>query len=1209
MPQTIKTLFDSSKDIYRKVETVVQYENKDAALLKAEIAEYQATDSIQRQIEKLVDDMDYAMSAGARETGVWVSGFYGSGKSSLTKYFGFALDDTLIIEGLPFREHFLNRITDSRVRARINTVVKKYPAAVIMVNLSTEMSAGPSLESVANVLYFKALRWAGYSKNLKIAALQRRVEKDGRDLEFKAKLQDEFPDLTWEQMRDDPLVMEALIPRVAHAMYPKLFPTAAAFTTDDSAISVTANERVVEMLDLVRRKSGKEMIVFLVDEVGQYISARPDLIQSMQGLAENLKEIGKGKAWIFATAQQTLTEDDQRAAVNSPELFKLNARFPIKVNLESSDIKEICYRRLLGKSTDGGKELENLFEKHGPELKQSTKLHDAKYYEAEFSKEWFVKLYPFLPAHFEILLQLLGQLAKSTGGIGLRSAIKVIQDILIEKENGEPPVAERPVGWLATTVTLYDALEKDIQRAERSIYESVGKTLIQYPGSPLHSDIAKSIAVLQILKNMPVTRDNVAGLMHPSISAPSRRDEVRNAIDEMVQNPLAPLGEEDGSLKFLSEKVRDIEKQRGELVLRQMEVRRHFNEALRNVFERPPHTSVAGGVTAGLKVQGPVGPISLANDKSPLQIVVELVDPAQYDVTRQRLVGESTTKAAQNVVTLVSRADAEAERQAEEIYRSEQIAEVCKSDPDEEVRSYRNGQLDTKARYEGRLRDTLKKALSSGTFVFRGGQYPIGELDVDHNLDKAAEKIVTNAASKIYDHYDEAPLRVDTTAAEKFLKLDSLQGATITTDPLGLVEVNAKQRRINTNHQAIVSVHDYLSQMGSVAGKSLLEHFADPPYGWSQDTLRYILAAMLVGGEISMNVSGTTVTAAGQKAIEALKTNKSFGNVGVSLRSDKPSIEMLSRAAGRLTELIADGSTVFPLEQDLTKAAQRVFQKAQGELGSLSEKLSVLRVAGSTRAQSLVSQLTDALLTDASDAPQRLGGPESQLYDDLRWARAVKKSLDQGLGKTIEELTAHCGFISGLPTAGVPGALKEAVADEWQSAEERLRGDDFHLHVADLNTALTSIRTQTAVSADNLTKQQRLRIEEAAGDLAKFSEWKELTQEQQSNVIGDLEAAGFEASKDLDGLRQLLNHEYAINASIAKARQAVMSKGQALRQKRLEEEVEKVKEKPRGPRSVTIPAVVKSESELDRLIAELQELRTQLSLYTQIELTIEQQDD
>jgi hypothetical protein len=92
------------------------------------------------------------------------------------------------------------------------------------------------------------------------------------------------------------------------------------------------------------------------------------------------------------------------------------------------------------------------------------------------SRETFTNLYPFLPAHFDILLHLLGALAKSTGGIGLRSAIKVIQDVLIEGEGKlQGDGSEQQVGWLATTVTLYDELEKDIRRAFTSILQAVGK--------------------------------------------------------------------------------------------------------------------------------------------------------------------------------------------------------------------------------------------------------------------------------------------------------------------------------------------------------------------------------------------------------------------------------------------------------------------------------------------------------------------------------------------------------------------------------------------------------------------------------------------------------------------------------------------------------------------------------------------------------------
>src|SRR5262249_52093215 len=160
----------------------------------------------------------------------------------------------------------------------------------------------------------------------------------------------------------------------------------------------------------------------VVDELGQYIANSDSNILNTQGLAQNLKRVGAGKVWFITTAQQTLTEDDPRWVLNSGKLFKLKDRFPIQIELESNDIKKICYRRLLGKSPVGEEELGKLFDAHGQALRFNTKLKDAKYYDSDFDRKTFLDLYPFLPAHFEILLYLLGALAKTTGGVGLRSA-------------------------------------------------------------------------------------------------------------------------------------------------------------------------------------------------------------------------------------------------------------------------------------------------------------------------------------------------------------------------------------------------------------------------------------------------------------------------------------------------------------------------------------------------------------------------------------------------------------------------------------------------------------------------------------------------------------------------------------------------------------------------------------------------------------------
>ena len=114
----------------------------------------------------------------------------------------------------------------------------------------------------------------------------------------------------------------------------------------------------------------------------------------------------------------------------------------------------------------------------------------------------------------------------------------MIQDVLVEGADHSTPIANQPVGWLATTVTLFDALKKDIEKGYLSLYQSVGKVKIRFPDSKLHQDIAKTVCVLQILGNLPISIQNVTSLMHGGIADPSAADQVKKAVEELISAQL-----------------------------------------------------------------------------------------------------------------------------------------------------------------------------------------------------------------------------------------------------------------------------------------------------------------------------------------------------------------------------------------------------------------------------------------------------------------------------------------------------------------------------------------------------------------------------------------------------------------------------------------------------------------------------------------------
>ncbi len=346
----------------------------------------------------------------------------------------------------------------------------------------------------------------------------------------------------------------------------------------------------------------------------------------------------------------------------------------------------------------------------------------------------------------------------------------------------------------------------------------------------------------------------------------------------------------------------------------------------------------------------------------------------------------------------------------------------------------------------------------------------------------------------------------------------------------------------------------------------------------------------------------------GQQAIDALKTNKSFGNIGVSLRDVKPSIDVLARAAQRLTEL--SGEAVIPLEQDISRAAVKQFTHYQRDYGPFAEKLASLNLPRADRLRSLNQELADVLLTDASDAPERLGGEESALYHKLKWAGEVKRALENGLETTIRSLQTHQREITALPDTGVPGALRQDLAEDLELLSQRLQKDDFYRHTADLNTLLTTIQTKVRNAVHQLIEQQKQRVKEGAADLERLPEWQELTEEERNNVRARLDQLIIDPVLDRGGLRQLLARNYDLNTTISEQKERIRQQAEERRRQRIVEKRHRssVKEVSKLKATIPVPAVVTSREQLEELLQQLQALREKLTYYSQIEISIEIQD-
>ncbi len=1141
----IRELFDQTRPIDRQIVAVINYAADDEKLIRQEIAEYEITDSLARHYERFMNNLDAGFKGGGgHEVGVWVSGFYGSGKSSFTKYLGFALDPSRKVGSETFLKCFQNQIPSAPLRSQLGTLAKNYPATVIMIDLASVASAEESNQGISRIVYHKVLEWAGYSKDEKISLLELMVERDGLKDEFLAGINE--TGYTWGELQNDLLAANAIVSQVACKLYPKLWPDSASFSRTKIDSIYGEDERLKQMLALIERRTGSQRVLFILDEVGQFIEGTNQLILNLQGFAENLKNFGQGQAWIIATAQQTLPM--------AGPLFKLKDRYPdpLRIDIESTDIREITYRRLLKKSPEAVTLLKKIFNDHSGAITAATQLKNTKHIQMHLDAEEFSRLYPFLPQHFNILMELLRGLARSTGGIGLRSTLKVIQDVLVDMKGAQSGVhlADLPVGTLATADIFFDTLRADIERANRPLVEAVAKAANAYGLGSLHHRIAKTVAVLQLVEGFPVSAENVAAMLHSSADATPLTEAVAQAAIEMCDDKALPLELVDGSLRFMSEAVSQILIEQGSLIPSSSDHLTILNEILREqIFSPEPSARLetSKNVKAQVKLLHGTMPVAVTHSKEDVELHLELASAAEIPNKLNDRLNDSRVPANRNVLYLLGEDTREIRDTITRIYRCEEIHRRHRTEAAEkEVSQFIIAQKSRADILKRDLDTVLQNAFLKGSFVFRGTNTAVATRGTE--LRQACNSQLAQVAAEVFPSYKQAPQNLDSNIAEKLLLAPDISIVTSAIDPLGLVDKAGVATKIRIDHPALISLLDYLRTRGEVDGRKLLDDFNRAPYGWFKDTTRYLAAGLLISQAIRIKVGGQWLETVGPKATEALKNNNNFAKIDVATNDKQIPQETLNRAAKRLLDLT--GEKVLPMAPRISQAVLKHFPAFRNEYASLAVELTSYNLPGSPRAQSLSKRLSQVLDRDASDASITLGAEEASVVDDLAWAREVRKALENELGKDASEAASLSAAIAALPKFGVLEQLISSTIILRDELQECLSREDFYTVASDIRNRLTALCEQVKAAAAGLGQEISTHLNGQRESIMNMAEWSELPADDRAEFSSQLDSATLPDVTDIAGIRQLLNLRMELDASISQIRNAVVD-----RHKKRQEEI------------------------------------------------------
>src|SRR5262249_42113471 len=176
----MKTIGDLlTRDLSRKIEEIIQVDQADEQSVHDEITEYVATDSIREQYHQLFKAIAEAPSDPHEGIGVWVSGFFGSGKSSFAKNLGYALQNRAVL-GTPFADLFKQQVGDERVGDLLDLINAKTPTEVILFEVAKERDTRKVTERIAELMYTVLLRELDYAEDFDIAELEIELEAEGK---------------------------------------------------------------------------------------------------------------------------------------------------------------------------------------------------------------------------------------------------------------------------------------------------------------------------------------------------------------------------------------------------------------------------------------------------------------------------------------------------------------------------------------------------------------------------------------------------------------------------------------------------------------------------------------------------------------------------------------------------------------------------------------------------------------------------------------------------------------------------------------------------------------------------------------------------------------------------------------------------------------------------------------------------------------------
>ncbi|MBQ1791564.1 MAG: BREX system P-loop protein BrxC [Oscillospiraceae bacterium] len=843
-------------DINRKINGVVKVDQDESSVLVQELNEYVITRELKKHFITFFNNYIESFNEDTADIGVWISGFFGSGKSHFLKILSYLLENKEV-QGIKTVERFREKFADDPATFMLIDRATKGRTDTILFNIDIEGSINKDKTAVLRVFAKMFYNYLGfYGENLKVAKLEQFIEKQGKTNEFR-RVFEEKNGAPWLESRDAYAFFEDDIVATLQEVLGMSEQAASNWFNGTETVETSIAQLVSEIKEYVDAQPRDFRLLFMIDEVGQYVGGDTDLLINLQSLVEKIGSECLGKVWVVCTGQEAI---DEIIKARENEFSRIQARFKTRLSLSSSSADEVIQKRILLKTDDAEQDLEQVYDTNDSVLRNLFSFTDAildiKGYNGAGE---FAKNFPFVPYQFILMQKVFAEIRKhGNSGKHLSGGER---SMLSGFQEAAQKIEDKDEYALAPFYLFYDTVHTFLDSSIRRVIERCERAAIDGNGiEPQDVDVLKLLYLVRYVDDVKANLDNIVILMADDIRLDkiTMREQVRGSLDRLMsQNYIGRTGD---TYNFLTDEEQDIQREIkntpvatadivgriAQMIFADIYTTKKFRYGKYDfAFDQMVDGQAVGALTGGMM----------------LRVLTVATDPTEKN--ELRLMAESSGQA---IVVLAENPYYESLESAMKIrkyVKQRNVAQLPKS-----VQDIIRDQQDEAGKYELTAAEDLKKAIVGAEFYVDGEHIEIKGGDAKNKIDQALEYLVAH----VYSDLGLITIFAETDA-DIYKILHGEEQYIPGTEP---------------NRDAAAKVEKYLeiqfNQNLPTTMSDLQDRFQKKPYGWREIDIAAVVAMLIYDQKVTIKYGGVTIQPSDQKLPDMLRKKSEIGKTSISKR-------------------------------------------------------------------------------------------------------------------------------------------------------------------------------------------------------------------------------------------------------------------------------------------------------------------------------------